>query len=54
MEQQAKAPQDLRNVVNYLRSSKSGIKIRVGILNGKRVDYFKGALRAGCLQGLRC
>lgn len=42
MEHQAKAPQDLRNVVNYLRSSKSGMKIRVGILNGKRIDYFKG------------
>ncbi|TFY64532.1 hypothetical protein EVJ58_g2574 [Rhodofomes roseus] len=41
-EQQAKAPQDLRNVVNYLRSSKAGMKIRVGILNGKRIDYFKG------------
>lgn len=42
MEQQAKAPQDLRNVVNYLRSSKAGMKIRVGVLNGKRIDYFKG------------
>ncbi|KZT71893.1 translocation protein [Daedalea quercina L-15889] len=42
MEQQAKAPQGLRNVVNYLRSSKAGMKIRVGILNGKRIDYFKG------------
>lgn len=42
MEQQAKAPQELRNAVNYLRSSKAGMKIRVGILNGKRIDYFKG------------
>lgn len=42
MEQQTKAPQDLRNAVNYLRSSKAGMKIRVGILNGKRIDYFKG------------
>ncbi|OBZ67453.1 Translocation protein sec62 [Grifola frondosa] len=42
MEQQANAPQDIRNVVNFLRSSKAGMKIRVGILNGKRVDYFKG------------
>jgi translocation protein SEC62 len=39
---QAKAPQDIRNVVQFLRSSKSGMKIRVGALNGKRVDYFKG------------
>ncbi|KAH9973857.1 translocation protein Sec62-domain-containing protein [Lactifluus volemus] len=41
-EQQQKAPQDLRNVVNFLRSSKAGLKNRVGVLNGKRVDYFKG------------
>ncbi|CDO74576.1 hypothetical protein BN946_scf184583.g3 [Trametes cinnabarina] len=42
MEQQAKAPQDIRNVVNFLRSSNAGMRIRVGVLNGKRVDYFKG------------
>ncbi|KAI0298705.1 translocation protein [Multifurca ochricompacta] len=41
-EQQQKAPQDIRNVVNFLRSSKAGLKNRVGVLNGKRVDYFKG------------
>lgn len=39
---QARAPQDIRNVVNFLRSSKAGIKVRVGVLNGKRTDYFKG------------
>ncbi|KAG2343140.1 translocation protein [Suillus weaverae] len=39
---QAKAPPETRNVVQFLRSSKSGMKIRVGALNGKRVDYFKG------------
>ena len=43
MEQQSKAPQDIRNVVNFLRSSSAGIKVRVGVLNGKRIDYFKGA-----------
>ncbi|PIL23284.1 transporter [Ganoderma sinense ZZ0214-1] len=42
MEQQSKAPQDIRNVVNFLRSSNAGIKVRVGVLNGKRIDYFKG------------
>ncbi|KAI0754352.1 translocation protein [Daedaleopsis nitida] len=42
MEQQSKAPQDIRNVVNFLRSSKAGMKVRVGVLNGKRIDYFKG------------
>ncbi len=42
MEQQSKAPQDIRNIVNYLRSSQAGMKVRVGVLNGKRIDYFKG------------
>ncbi|RDX42465.1 translocation protein [Polyporus arcularius HHB13444] len=42
MEQQSKAPQDIRNVVNFLRGSAAGIKVRVGVLNGKRIDYFKG------------
>jgi protein translocation Sec62 family protein len=32
---------DLKAVANFLRN-KSGIKLRVGVLNGKRVDYFKG------------
>lgn len=43
MEQQTKASPEARNVVNFLRSSKAGMKIRVGVLNGKRIDYFKGA-----------
>jgi translocation protein SEC62 len=43
LEQQAKAPADLRAVAQFLRGSNSGMKIRVGALNGKRVDYFKGA-----------
>ncbi|KAI9458644.1 translocation protein [Lactarius psammicola] len=41
-EQQQMAPPDMRNVVNFLRSSKAGLKNRVGVLNGKRIDYFKG------------
>lgn len=41
-EQQSSAPPAARNVVNFLRN-KSGIKTRVGALNGKRVDYFKGS-----------
>ena len=44
-EQQQKATQEIRNVVNFLRSSKAGLKNRVGVLNGKRVDYFKGMTR---------
>jgi len=48
MEQQASAPPEVRNVVNFLRSGKAGIKVRTGVLNGKRIDYFKGksALKA--------
>ena len=41
-EQQSSAPLPARNVVNFLRN-KSGMKTRVGALNGKRVDYFKGS-----------
>ncbi|SJX62758.1 related to translocation protein sec62 [Sporisorium reilianum f. sp. reilianum] len=41
-EQQSSAPPPARNVVNFLRN-KSGLKTRVGALNGKRVDYFKGS-----------
>ena len=44
-EMQLKASQEIRNVVNFLRSSKAGLKNRVGVLNGKRVDYFKGTIR---------
>lgn len=43
MEQQASAPPEYRAVVDFLRSGKSGMKVRVGVLNGKRIDYFKGA-----------
>lgn len=41
-EMQLKAPQEIRNLVNFLRSGKAGLKNRVGVLSGKRVDYFKG------------
>lgn len=42
MEHQQKAPQEFRNVANFLRSGKAGLKTRVGVYNGKRTDYFKG------------
>lgn len=29
-------------MVSFLRSSKAGLKIRVGVYNDKRIDYFKG------------
>jgi len=42
MEQQAKASDDIRKVAQFLRSGSAGIKVRVGALGGKRIDYFKG------------
>lgn len=42
MEQQVKAPPPIKNVAQFLRGSSSGMKARVGALNGKRMDYFKG------------
>jgi translocation protein SEC62 len=47
---QAKAPPEIRNVVSFLRSGKAGMKIRVGALNGKRIDYFKGLAHAASAQ----
>lgn len=43
MEQQLKAPPEIRNVAQFLRGGGSGMKGRVGALNGKRLDYFKGS-----------
>ena len=40
MEQQLKAPPEIRNVAQFLRGS--AMKGRVGALSGRRVDYFKG------------
>ncbi|KAJ1983998.1 Translocation protein S62 [Dimargaris cristalligena] len=38
-----KAPKDIRNVAKYLSDvSQSGLRAREGILNGRRVEYFKG------------
>jgi hypothetical protein len=44
-EQQAACPPDLKAVINFLRS-KSGMKLHSGVLNGKRVEYFKGNVGA--------
>ncbi|WVQ98428.1 hypothetical protein IAU59_005551 [Kwoniella sp. CBS 9459] len=41
VEAQKRAEPELKNVVEFLRG-KNGPKVRRGILNGKRVDYFKG------------
>lgn len=40
-EAQKRAEPELKNVVEFLRG-KNGPKVRRGILNGKRVEYFKG------------
>jgi len=42
MEQQLKAPPEIKKVAQFLRGGSSGMKVRVGALNGKRLDYFKG------------
>jgi len=42
MEHQAKAPPEIKKIAQFLRGGSSGLKNRVGALNGKRLDYFKG------------
>jgi translocation protein SEC62 len=44
MEHQAKAPPEFRNVAKFLRGYKE-LKIKPGVLNGKRIDYFKGRVQ---------
>jgi translocation protein SEC62 len=41
-QQQLTAPPHLRAVADFLRSSKAGMRIRTGVVAGKRADYFKG------------
>ena len=48
-EQQSKASPEVVNMIAFLRGTKSGIKNRTGVLNGKRIDYFKGVY---CPPGL--
>ena len=47
-QQQQKAPADIKQVAQFLRSGSAGVKVRVGTLNGKRFDYFKGAWPVIC------
>ncbi|KAI9005296.1 translocation protein Sec62-domain-containing protein [Gaertneriomyces semiglobifer] len=35
-------PQDIKAVADFLRGGESKLKVRQGVLNGRRVDYFKG------------
>jgi translocation protein SEC62 len=42
MEAQAQASPTIIKVANFLRTGNAGMKMRVGALNGKRIDYFKG------------
>ena len=51
MEQQQKAPAEIKKIADFLRSGGAGLKIRVGALNGKRVDYFKGAFTVSSGRG---
>jgi len=44
MDHQAKAPPEIQKAAQFLRGASSGLKVRVGAVNGKRLDYFKGAL----------
>ena len=44
MEQQMKAPPEIKKVAQFLRGGGAGMKVRVGAMNGKRLDYFKGLL----------
>jgi len=38
----SKVPKDIMEIAKYLLSSDSKLKTRSGVLNGRRVDYFKG------------
>jgi len=38
----SKVPKDIMEIAKYLLSSDSKMKTRSGVLNGRRVDYFKG------------
>jgi len=37
-----KAPPEIKKVAQFLRGGGAGMKVRVGAMNGKRLDYFKG------------
>jgi translocation protein SEC62 len=50
MEQQTKAPPEIQKAALFLRSSGAGIKVRVGAMNGKRLDYFKGLFSPVCFN----
>ncbi|ORX39571.1 translocation protein Sec62-domain-containing protein [Kockovaella imperatae] len=49
-EAQKRAPAELKAVAEFLRG-KNGPKVRRGILNGKRVEYFKGSTAIRTLTG---
>lgn len=44
-----KAPPEIKKVAQFLRGGGAGMKVRVGAMNGKRLDYFKGVLYPLCL-----
>ncbi|WFD43940.1 Translocation protein S62 [Malassezia psittaci] len=42
MDRQVNAPPEARRIVDFLRTN-TNIKVRPGVLNGQRADYFKGS-----------
>jgi translocation protein SEC62 len=44
------APADIKALAEFLRG-KNGPKVRKGVLNGKRVEYFKGKCATGPAGG---
>lgn len=46
----AQAPKDETNIATFLRSKHSTLRHREGLLNGQRVEYFKGIMKS---TGLR-
>jgi translocation protein SEC62 len=51
MEQQMKAPPEIKKVAQFLRGGGAGMKVRVGAMNGKRLDYFKGVFAQPHMRG---
>ncbi|KAL7422093.1 Translocation protein S62 [Cryptotrichosporon argae] len=50
LDAQKKAPADVKAVADFLRG-KNGPKVRRGVLNGKRIDYFKSKTAIRTLMG---
>jgi translocation protein SEC62 len=49
LKQKIEIPNDLQIIIKYLQSSSSKLRIKPGILNGGRIEYFKGKHAANAL-----